>query len=127
MSFQITILKVLAGHPGGQASLAELRSSVAILMTSGREWIDRTKTLAARAPGLDIFSQALVTRGVEGWRITEAGRILLKSIENGRETVKAPDVEPAIKPAEAAEAVCIPRNVIQLVDHEITRRRRAAA
>jgi hypothetical protein len=37
MSFQITILKVLAGHPGGRASLADLKRAMAILITSGSD------------------------------------------------------------------------------------------
>src|SRR6266850_5349879 len=81
MSFQITILKVLAGHPEGRASLADLRRAVAILISSGTDWTDRTKRLAARAPGLDIFAQALVLRHDTGWQITDAGRALLASVE----------------------------------------------
>src|SRR5258708_30082958 len=81
MSFQITILKVLAGHPGGRASLADLRRTVAILISSGSDWTNRTKRLAVRAPGLDIFSQALVLRDDSGWQITDAGRELLASVE----------------------------------------------
>ena len=37
ISFQITVLKVLAGHPGGRASLVELRRAVAILISSGTD------------------------------------------------------------------------------------------
>lgn len=81
MSFQITILKVLAGHPEGRASLADLRRAVAILISSGSDWTNRTKRLAARAPGLDIFSQALVQRDHTGWQITDAGRALLAGVE----------------------------------------------
>jgi hypothetical protein len=81
VSFQITILKVLAGHPGGRASLADLRRAVGILISSGPDWTNRTKRLAARAPSLDIFSQALVLRDDAGWQITDAGRALLTSIE----------------------------------------------
>jgi hypothetical protein len=81
VSFQITILKVLAGDPGGRASLADLRRAVAILISSGPDWTDRTKRLAARAPGLDIFGQALVLRDNTGWQITDAGRALLVSVE----------------------------------------------
>ena len=81
MSFQVTILKILAGHPGGRVSLAELRRAVAILISSGTEWTDRTRRLAARAPELDIFSQSLVLRDHEGWQITDAGRALLASLE----------------------------------------------
>src|SRR6476469_2836517 len=54
MSFQITILKVLAGHPEGRASLADLKRAMAILITSGSDWTDRMKRLAARAPDLDV-------------------------------------------------------------------------
>jgi hypothetical protein len=36
--------------------LADLGRDVAILMSSGRDWTDRTKHIAARAPDLDIFS-----------------------------------------------------------------------
>ena len=81
VSFQITVLKVLAGHPGGRASLAELRRAVAILMSSGPDWTDRTRRLAARAPGLEIFSQSFVLRDDAGWQITDAGRTFLASIE----------------------------------------------
>jgi hypothetical protein len=49
VSFQITILKVLAGHPDGRASHPDVTRSVAILMTSGADWSQRMKRLAARA------------------------------------------------------------------------------
>ena len=81
MSFQVTVLKVLAGHPGGRASIADLRHAVAILMCSGSDWTDRTKRLAARAPGLDIFSQSFILRDDAGWQITDAGRAFLASVE----------------------------------------------
>src|ERR1700692_4349476 len=81
VSFQITVLKVLAGHPGGLASLAELRRAVAILISSGPDWTDRTKRLAARAPELDIFTQSFVLRHSDGWQITDAGRAFLISVE----------------------------------------------
>src|SRR6266545_1430909 len=48
VSFQLTILKVLAGHPDGRASLADLRRAVAILMSSGPDWTERMKRLALR-------------------------------------------------------------------------------
>ena len=81
MSFQITILKVLAGHPGGRASLADLRRAVAILISSGTDWTNRTKRLAARAPDLNIFSQSFVLRDNAGWQITDAGQAFLASVE----------------------------------------------
>jgi len=95
VSFQVTVLKVLDGHPGGRASLADLRRAVAILMTSGPDWNKRVKRLAARAPSLDIFNQSFVVRDDSGWQITDAGRAFLVSLES-----EAPMTENA-QPAEA--------------------------
>jgi hypothetical protein len=50
-------------------------------MSSGPDWTDRTKRLAARAPGLEIFSQSFVLRDDAGWQITDAGRTFLASVE----------------------------------------------
>jgi hypothetical protein len=96
MSFQITILKVLAGHPEGRASLADLKRAMAILITSGSDWNDRTKRLAARAPDLDIFSQSFVLRDNAGWQITDAGRVFLDFLQTPIQPTsddrQAPDV-----------------------------------
>lgn len=59
MSFQITVLKVLAGHPDGRASVTELTRYVSVFMSSGSDWTDRMRRLAARAPKLDIFPTRL--------------------------------------------------------------------
>jgi hypothetical protein len=95
VSFQITVLKVLAGHPGGQLSVADLTRAVSILMSSGRDWTDRTKRMLAQAPDLDIFSQNLVVRDAAGWQITDVGRSLLASIEKPA-AAAARAVEPAL-------------------------------
>jgi hypothetical protein len=81
VSFQITVLKVLAGHPGGRLPIDDLKYAVSLLICSGPDWSDRMKRLLGRAPDLDIFSQQLVVRDDEGWQITEAGRIFLVEIE----------------------------------------------
>ena len=96
MSFQITVLKVLAGHPEGRLSLGDLRRAVAILISSGSDWTDRTRHLAARAPGLDIFTQAFVRRDDAGWQITDTGRAFLAFVEAPIQT--AP-IETATEPA----------------------------
>ncbi|MGL9622344.1 hypothetical protein QRQ56_30625 [Bradyrhizobium sp. U531] len=104
MNFQVTVLKILVSHPDGFAVMADLKRDMAILATSGRDWADRTKRLAARVPKLDIFSQGLVERLNGGWRITEKGRSVLefmeaRSIERMTESV-APAVElPGSSPA----------------------------
>jgi hypothetical protein len=100
MTFQITILKVLAGSTGGHLPVEDLRRDVAILISSGRDWTDRMKRIAARAPGLDIFSHALVIRDADGWQITAPGRALLAAIEVPPSTVQ--------EQAETAEALSLP-------------------
>jgi hypothetical protein len=81
VSFQITVLKVLAGHPEGRASVADLTRCVSILISSGSDWTNRTKRLAARAPKLDIFGDSFVLRDDRGWQITDIGRQFLASLE----------------------------------------------
>jgi hypothetical protein len=51
---------------------------------------DRTKRIAARAPDLDIFSQAFVTLVLTGWQITAAGREFLASVEKPAPPLAAP-------------------------------------
>lgn len=59
----------------------DLKRDMEILATSGRDWSERTKRLAAHAPGLSIFEQGLIERRDGGWRITDAGRELLEGLE----------------------------------------------
>jgi hypothetical protein len=73
VSFQITILKVLAGHPEGRVSRADLTRYVSILISSGTDWTNRTKRLAARTPKLNIFGD-------------EGGRQFLASLDLPRST-----------------------------------------
>ena len=124
VSFQITVLKVLAGHPEGHASLADLKHFVAVLTSSGADWSQRMKRLAARAPELDIFSSGYVLREPSGWQITAKGREFLILIET-------PLAEPALMPATLATPVVsdptdLPPNVVRLVGHKVQRARRAA-
>jgi len=119
VSFQITVLKVLAGHPEGHASLADLKHYVAVLTCSGADWSQRMKRLAARAPALDIFSSGYVLREPSGWQITATGREFLASIE-------AP-IEPALTPVAIPTPVVsdptdLPPNVVRLVDHRRAQR-----
>ena len=123
VSFQITILKVLAGHPEGRASLADLKHYVPVLTSSGADWSQRMKRLAARAPDLDIFSSGYVLREPTGWQITAKGREFLVLIE-------APSAEPALTPVALplpADLPDLPPNVVPLIGHKVHRRRRRAA
>jgi hypothetical protein len=124
VSFQITVLKVLAGHPQGLASLTDLKRDVGILMMSGLEWSNRTKRIAARAPDLDIFSQALVIRGDDGWQITDAGRAFLDRVEAPVTIPTASKHHPANVAAQRQMA-SPPVRLIGLNRHRKLRRRRA--
>jgi hypothetical protein len=124
VSFQITVLKVLAGHPEGHASLADLKDYVAVLTCSGADWSQRMMRLAALAPELDIFSSGYVLREPSGWQITAKGRKFLISIE---EPLAKPALTPVALPAPvASDATDLPPNVVQLVDHKVRRARCAA-
>lgn len=125
MSFQLTVLKVLAGHPEGRATLIDLRKYVAVLISSGAEWTLRMKRLAALAPELDIFTQSFVLRDAAGWQITAAGREFLQAVEETRGsvetniTVTAPVIDMQANPSMV---------MLRIVDHDTksySRRRRA--
>lgn len=108
MNFQVTVLKILVSYPGGFAAMEDLKRDMAILATSGREWADRTKRLAARVPGLDLFSQRLVEREAGGWRVTAKGRAVLEFMEARQppsEPVPVPPVQDAAEVATTSPAV----------------------
>lgn len=81
MSFQLSILKILAGQPGGRASLEIVKQHLAIFYTSGPEWPARMKRIASREPNLDIFGQRLIEREEGYWIITAHGRKILERLE----------------------------------------------
>ena len=95
MSLQIAILKVLVSHPEGRATVAVMISDLSILNTSGSDWADRLKRLAARAPDLDIFGQRLILRDSSGWQITAEGRTFLDLRERGAASANVPVAEPS--------------------------------
>jgi len=104
VSLQIAILKVLVSHPEGRATIAALNSDLWILNTSGADWTDRLRRLAARAPGLDIFGQRLILRDSSGWQITPHGRAFLDWLESGAASANVPVAVPSsnARPPEAA-------------------------
>jgi hypothetical protein len=124
VSIQITTLKVLAGHPEGRASHADVTRSVAILMSSGADWSNRMKRLAARAPDLSIFSSGYVIRDKSGWQITDAGRAFLASIE--APASKPTFIEDVLQPT-APALPDLPSNLVRIADLAERRRQRNAA
>ncbi|MCS3892062.1 hypothetical protein M2171_001195 [Bradyrhizobium japonicum USDA 38] len=107
MNFQVTVLKILVSYPDGFAVMADLKRDMAILATSGRDWAERTKRLAARVPELDIFSQGLVERLDGGWRITEKGRAVLEIMETRPVAVPATE-QPPIRATDASTPAATP-------------------
>ncbi|WP_377830844.1 hypothetical protein ACFKHW_39535 (plasmid) [Bradyrhizobium lupini] len=108
MNFQVTVLKVLVSYPDGFAAMADLKRDMAILATSGRDWAERTKRLAARLPDLDIFSQGLVERMNGGWRITDKGRSVLEIMEARPAPAQATELPPIRAVEESTPATALP-------------------
>ena len=104
MSIQVAILKVLASHGSGRATLASLKRDIAILSTSGPDWNARIKRLAGRIPVIDIFGNGHVLRDEEGWQITPSGRDFLRALEAVTQDNHAIEPEP-LPHAEAGGAV----------------------
>jgi hypothetical protein len=118
----MSIVKVLSSYPDGRATLAALNADLKILAGSGREWTARMKRLAARAPQLDIFSQALVIRDAHGWQLTAVGFEFLHRIE----TEPAVTLEPvAAAVPDVKIAADRPRAPLILIGRKTRRRRKA--
>jgi hypothetical protein len=111
VSFQIATLLVLSSYPAGKASLADLKRDLAILTTSGPDWTQRMKRLAARVPALDAFSQGFIERDAEGWLITASGLTFLEALERPAETTAIEPVLAAAAPT-AASPVPVPIKII---------------
>jgi hypothetical protein len=79
VSLQFSILKVLAGQPGGRATVADLNRYITLL--SVPEWTARMRRLSALAPDLDIFGSRYVSRDDAGWQLTEVGYAFLAAVE----------------------------------------------
>ncbi|OSJ18130.1 hypothetical protein BST63_06695 [Bradyrhizobium canariense] len=127
MNFQVTVLKILVSYPDGFAVMEDLKRDMAILATSGRDWADRTKRLAARVPDLDIFSHGLVERISSGWQITAKGRAVLEFMEArpaAPEPIQAPLVDEATAATVAAMQVAPLRQPVDRAKRRRERRER---
>jgi hypothetical protein len=127
VSIQVAILKVLASHGSGRATLGSLKRDIAILSASGPDWHARIKRLARRAPAIDIFGSLYVLRDHQGWEITAAGRDFLRALEAVTQDNQLPLGEQVPSPSSAvAES---PRGTLIVVGHRFKnriRRRRPA-
>jgi hypothetical protein len=112
VSLQVAILKVLASHDSGRATLASLKQDIAILTASGADWNARMRRLASRVPVIDIFGCGYVLRDSEGWQITAAGREFLAALEAITQDNQPPA---ASRPSDVPEAVARPQGGLIVV------------
>jgi hypothetical protein len=122
VSIQVAILKVLASHGNGRATLASLKRDIVILTASGGDWSARLKRLAGRVPSIDIFGSRYVLRDDGGWEITAEGRDFLCTLEAVTQDNRTADIEqPASPVSEAAER---PPGELIVVGHRFKNRLR---
>ncbi|MDA9490994.1 hypothetical protein [Bradyrhizobium sp. CCBAU 11361] len=124
MNFQVTVLKILVSYPDGFAVMADLKRDMAILATSGRDWAERTKRLAARVPDLDIFLQGLVERLNGGWRITDKGRSVLEIMEERSAAVPATEPPPIRATSDSTPAATPAASPVEMGRRKRDRKRR---
>jgi hypothetical protein len=122
LSIQVAILKVLASHGNGRATLASLRRDIIVLTASGSDWSTRLKRLAGRVPSIDIFGSGFVLRDAEGWQITAEGRDFLHALEAVTQDNQTAEIEQAALPvSETAER---PPGTLIVVGHRFKNRLR---
>ena len=122
MSIQVAILKILASHGNGRATLASLKRDIIVLTASGGDWAVRLRRLAARVPSIDIFGGGHVLRDDEGWQITAEGREFLRMLEAVTQDNLAVETESsASSDFEAAEC---PPGALIVVGHRFKNRLR---
>lgn len=127
MSFQVSILKILAGQPDGRASMDVVKQYLAVLYTSGPEWVARTKCLAERAPELNIFSQKLVAREPGEWWITDEGKAFLTALERPTAVEAELTPEEMIEHPRTSDLPPLPTPPQRRVDERRRRKRRHRA
>jgi hypothetical protein len=111
VSIQVAILKVLASHASGRATLHSLRRDIIILSTSGPDWANRSKRLAGRVQSIDIFGSGYVIRDAAGWEITAAGREFLRALEAVDRDNRPFDAEPPV--SNDVEGIARPRSSLK--------------
>jgi hypothetical protein len=84
VQYNLAILSVLANRPRGHATLDEVRREVEIIIAPGEQAEQPERSSAIE--DIDILQAGLVIADDNGLRITDAGRSLLRSLENSNAT-----------------------------------------
>jgi len=124
VSIQVAILKVLASHDGGRATLGSLKRDVVILTASGRDWDARIKRLAGRVEAIDIFGSGYVLRDDDGWAITAAGRDFLRALEAVTQDNLPAEADPSPSPSKYADNAARTSGALIVVGHRFKSRLR---
>jgi hypothetical protein len=123
VSIQVAILKVLASHGNGRATLASLKRDIVILTASGGDWSTRLKRLAGRVPSIDIFGNGYVLRDHDGWEITAEGREFLRTLEAITQDNRSAEIEyPAFSASDER-----PPGTLIVIGHRFKNRHRQGA
>lgn len=121
MSIQVAILKILASHGSGRATLESLKRDLVILTTSGPDWSARVRRLAGRVQSIDIFGSGYVIRDDKGWEITADGRDFLRALESVTQDNRPVDV---IELAVSDESNDHSRGALIVVGHRFKNQKR---
>jgi hypothetical protein len=108
VSFQLSVLRILAGQTDGRASIEVVKHHLAIYYGSGPEWPARMSRIASRLPELDIFKQKLINREAGYWTITEKGLKVLAGLEQLDRIVGQVQPQPQAEPPVANERAPLP-------------------
>ena len=80
VNFKLAVLTVLAKWPDRRATAGEVRREIGIMMAD-EDQADQLRRFSALGD-IDIFQTGLVSRNREGFQITDAGLLLLQSLES---------------------------------------------
>src|SRR5437764_10507063 len=96
-NFKLAVLNVLAASAEGSATLDELRRDVPIILADKDE-TEQLRRFSALGE-VDIFQSGLLLRNDTGFEITDAGLLLLQSLESGAAPVAVSSLpsSPALK------------------------------
>jgi hypothetical protein len=122
VSIQVAILKVLASHGNGRATLASLKRDIVILTASGGDWNTRLRRLAGRVPSIDIFGSGYVLRDAEGWQITAEGRNFPRALEAVTQDNQTAEIDQTASPG--SEAAVRPPGTLIVIGHRFKNRLR---
>jgi hypothetical protein len=114
VNFKLAILTVLANWPDRRATIDEIREEVGIIFANGGH-ADSLKRLSALGD-IDIFQTGLVSRNREGFQITDAGLLLLQSLESSN----GPSAE--VSTASASQPLGLIDDLIGTEERDLERR-----